>query len=535
MLSAFKCKLVLYTSRVHPTTPLSSVLRTTKDHLDALKEMCIFTAEDLLMYLPRYHEDLSSMSLIASSPLNEKVTVRGIVNNIKGIRTKRGKYIVTADFTDHEGESIEVIWYNQHHIKRMLKDDDEAVLTGKIIEKGYKLIFQSPSFEVPRGPQLVHSGKLVPVYQQHSIITAKWLREKMPIVRNAVPFLKETLPAEIIMEEKLMGRPQAIKAMHFPDTFEETQKACERIAFEGMFMMQMDVLKRKQEWQGISECRLMTPMDIELIRAFFASLNFTPTNSQKIAIYEILKDMEKDRPMSRLLEGDVGSGKTLVATAVIANVIKNGGQCAFMVPTEVLAKQHSVTIAKMLVNFHSYLNKGISAEGKKIDFSLPTVELLTGSIPQKKADEIKQRLLNGTVDLVIGPHALITENVVFSDLRLVIVDEQHRFGVEQREKLKGKGNPHFLTMTATPIPRTLALTAHGHHDLSVLLEKPGKRQPIHTKVVSPRDREAVEKFIDYEIRGGRQVFVICPLIQISEHEEMSEIRSVEAEVARLRL
>ena len=492
--------------------------------------MGIKTVEDFLSYLPRSHEDLSAMSTIASAPIDEKTTIRGTVEEIKSFRSRNGKILVSAIFTDLEGDIAEVIWFNQPHIKRMLKDGDEVVLTGKLSEKGRRLQFMSPSFELSSPKPLVHSGRLVPVYPQHDIINTKWIREKMVYFKDAIDFLPETLPSDIVKSEKLVSRSDAIRFLHFPNISEDIKKANERMAFERFFKMQCEILERKKEWQGFRQERLRTPMDIELIRSFFKSLNFTPTDSQKIAIYEILKDMEKNSPMSRLLEGDVGSGKTLVAVAVIANTIKSGGQCALMVPTEVLAKQHAQNIGKLLLGFHNFASRSSPAMKK-----LPNIQMLTGSLPQKDSDCIKAGLAGGTIDIVIGTHALITDNVGFKDLRLVIVDEQHRFGVEQREKLKDKGNPHFLAMTATPIPRTLALTAYGHHDLSVLLEKPGGRKPVHTKVVSPRDRDTVQRFIDKQITEGRQVFVICPLIRISENEDMAEIRSVEAEVARLML
>jgi len=516
-------------------TPLSrSLLRTTSEHIDALKNMGIETVENLLLYLPRAHEDLSQMQTIALAPLEEKVTIRGVVEQVKLIRTKHGKQIVMANFTDTEGESVEVIWFNQPHLKRMLTDGSEVVMTGKLIEKGYKLQFMSPAFEIAGDRPLVHSGRLVPIYPQHDKINTKWLREKIFLVKDAIDLLEEILPEEILKEENLLDRSDAIRALHFPEKSEEVERALERIAFERMFLMQREVLMKKQEWQGTRQERLKIDMDIELIKAFFQSLHFTPTDSQRVAIYEILRDMEKDYPMSRLLEGDVGSGKTLVATAVIANAISAGGQCAFMVPTEVLSRQHVASVGGMLIRFHSFLisekGSGIRGQGS----GTPRIALLTGSIPSSEARKVKQGLVNGTVDLVIGTHALITEDVDFQDLKLVIVDEQHRFGVEQRQRLVEKGSPHFLAMTATPIPRTLALTAYGHHDLSVLLEKPGNRKPIHTKVVAPRDRPTIEKFIDQQIDEGRQIFVICPLIQESENEEMMEIKNVESEVVRLK-
>src|SRR3989344_4675786 len=274
-------------------------------------------------------------------------------------------------------------------------------------------------------------------------------------------------------------------------------------------------------------------MDIELIRAFFQSLKFTPTNSQKIAIYEILKDLEKPVPMSRLLEGDVGSGKTLVAVAVMANVVQAGGQCALMVPTEVLAKQHAEGISKLLFNFHRFQEEAARHAGDthNSSFKSPSIALLTGSTSSADAEQIKLGISRGTIDIAIGTHALIQSNVRFKDLRLAIVDEQHRFGVEQRKILKDKGSPHFLSMTATPIPRTLALTAYGDHDLSVLLEKPGNRKPIKTKVVAPASRKTMELWMDREIEGGHQVYVICPLI--NESDALAEVRNVSAETKRL--
>lgn len=509
------------------STPLSKVLKTTREYIDILHDMGLKTVEDLLLYLPRAHEDLSTMQLLATAPIDEKGTFTGIINSVKLIRTRTGKQLVTAKFCDSEGDQCEVIWFNQPHIKRMLKDGDEVVLTGKLVENGYKLQLQSPQIEKERGGELIHSGRLVAIYPQHDKISTKWLREKIHLVKGAIDLLPETLPSDVLQEEQFPLRPDAIRAMHFPDDPKEVEKAQERFAFEQLYEVQVDALERKKEWQGTRQERLKIPMNIDLIKDFFASLKFTPTDGQKVAIYELLQDMEKDQPMSRLLEGDVGSGKTLVATAIIGNVISNGGQCALMVPTEVLAKQHSESIGKTLIGFYNYCQKC------GINMPCPRIALLTGSTPKAQAAEIRDRIESGNIDLVIGTHALIEDKVQFSDLKLVIVDEQHRFGVAQRQKLQDKGSPHFLSMTATPIPRTLALTAYGHHDLSVLTEKPGNRKPIETKVVSPTDRKTVELFIDNQINEGRQVFVICPLISESENEDFNDIKNVEAERKRL--
>lgn len=518
-------------SAVKLSSPLTSgLLHTTQDHVDVLRGMGLKTVEDLLLYVPRSHEDLSQMITLADAPLGQKVSIRGTVDLLKITRIRGGKMFVSTRFTDGEGQTADVIWFNQPHIKRMLPDGSDVVLTGKVVEKGYKLQFQSPTFEIAGSRPLLHAGRLVPIYPQHDIINTKWLREKMHLVRDAIGKIPETLPADVLEDEGLMARSEAIRALHFPEKPEDVERAQHRMAFEHMYRIQQEALERKQAWQSESQERLRVPMDVELIKTFFASLHFTPTNSQKIAIYEILRDMEKNVPMSRLLEGDVGSGKTAVATAVIATVLRAHGQAALMVPTEVLARQHAQSVTRMLLNLHGFVAK----ERPELLFKMPNVCLLTGSTPGFESAQIKMGLATGTVDLVIGTHALIEDTVQFRDLKLVIVDEQHRFGVAQRAKLKDKGSPHFLSMTATPIPRTLALTAYGDHDLSVLLEKPGNRKPIQTKVVDPKSRKTVELFIDQQISEGRQAFVICPLISGSEAEEMKDVKNVEAEAQRLR-
>ena len=495
------------------TDPLTTgLLRTTKDFVEALNEIDIHTVEDLLLYFPRAYEDLSTMQTLADVEDGEKVTIRGTVTNLKTIRTKKKKMIIVqGEFTDTEGNSCTVVWFNQPHIKRMLTEETDVVLTGKVGWVRSKLTMQSPVFESGDRTELLHAGRIVAVYPQHTILSTRWLREKVALVKSAIHEFEETLPIQVIDEEKLPSRAAMILQLHFPESPELLKEAKDRLAFEELYNLQIKALERKKEWQQEAQDRLKIPMNVELIKAFFASLKFKPTDSQRIAIYEILKDLEKPVPMSRLLEGDVGSGKTLVATAVMANVIHAGGQCALMVPTEVLAKQHAEGVQRLLKNTR--------------------VALLTGSTPGAYAQEIKLGLARGTIDIVIGTHTLIQSDISFKDLRLAIVDEQHRFGVEQRKALKEKGSPHFLSMTATPIPRTLALTAYGDHDLSVLLEKPGNRKIIKTKVVPPRERKTIELFIDTEIEEGRQIYVICPLI--TESEELAEVRNVENEGKRL--
>ncbi len=524
--------------QLHDTlTP--AILHTTQSFIDALESIGIRTVYDLLMYLPRAYEDLSQITNLIDAPLNEKSTLRGTIRKLKLVRTRSKKVLVQGQFVDEAGETADVVWFNQPHIMRMLKEGQSVTLTGKVQEAGYKLKIQSPQFEDGSRQTPLHAGRIVAVYPQTDSISSRWLREKIACVHSAVADIAETLPADVVTSEKLLSRSAAILELHVPTTPERLEEARTRMAFEEMFTVQIDALERKKQWQGDRQDRIRIPVDAELIKAFFASLHFTPTVGQRTAIYEILLDMEKDRPMSRLLEGDVGSGKTLVAVAVIAEVMARRGQCALMVPTEVLARQHATTVSRLLITMHNYIQSGgYRAKGIKADhlqtMPQPTIALLTGSVPQAEADDIRRRLAQGLIDLVIGTHALIEDKVQFKDLKLAIVDEQHRFGVHQRARLKEKGSPHFLAMTATPIPRTLALTAYGDHDLSVLMEKPGQRKPIHTKVVAPSGRKTVELFIDQQLSQGRQIFVICPLIEESNEDTMSDVKNVEAEETRLK-
>lgn len=520
--------------------PLTTgLLKTTGAYIDALSEMGLKTIDDLVRYLPRTYEDLSTMMTLGSAPLNQKITIKGTITQLKLVRTRSRKQLVQAKFFDEEGSQADVVWFNQPHMMRILREGQAVTLTGKVQEAGYKLKMMSPQVEDAGREELLHAGRIVAVYPQSEKITSRWLREKMALVKPVMKDIPETLPTDILKAENLPTRAEAITELHYPTTPESLERARERMAFEELFGIQVEALERKNLWQGKRQERLKIPMDAELIKAFFASLSFTPTDAQKVAIYEILRDMESDKPMSRLLEGDVGSGKTLVAASVMAHTLAAGGQCAMMVPTEVLAKQHTITIARLLTTFHTYLaSENWREKGIRVDhlssFRLPRVALLTGSIPPAEARAIRRDVAVGMVDVVIGTHALIEETVDFKDLTFAIIDEQHRFGVLQRKRLEEKGPPHTLSMTATPIPRTLALTAYGDHDLSVLLTKPGSRKPVKTKVIPPSRRATVERFIDSEIDAGRQVFVICPLIETSKSDEMQDIKNVTMEAERLR-
>ena len=272
---------------------LSKVLKTTKSHIEVLESMEIKTVEDLILYLPRSHEDLSKMQSIATAPLDQKVTLRGTVENIKLVRTRKNKKLVTGKLTDSDGSSADLVWFNQPHIKRMIQDGDEVVLSGKLVEKGSKLQLQSPQFEKDSGEDLIHAGRLVPIYPQHDIINTKWLREKMVLIKDAIALLPENLPDEVVKDQNLLPRSEAIYALHFPDVPEDVVRARERIQFEQMFNVQMNALSMKQEWQGKAQKRLRIDMDVDLVKSFFESLKFTPTDSQKIDYMDFEGNIEQ--------------------------------------------------------------------------------------------------------------------------------------------------------------------------------------------------------------------------------------------------
>ena len=504
-------------------TPLDEALSTKRQYIKALKEMNLRTVEDLLLYFPRTYEDLSESKNLMQVKDGEKVSMKGMLYGIKDVPIRSRKTKLTkAMFYDAYGNGAEVVWFNQPFIKRMVPVETEVVVSGKVQFQYGKFTIQNPQVERADQTQ-IHTKGLVPIYPQHEVITSKWLRGKIhPLLYLAKEF-EEILPPEIIEEENLMPKAEAIKEVHFPTSQKRLERARDRLAYEELFLLQLNAVQRKEEWKQsrkedspIREVK----MNAEFVKNFFSTLPFTPTGAQKVTIFEILSDFEKPYPMIRLLEGDVGSGKTVVATIALLNAVVNGYQAAIMAPTEVLARQHMASITKFIEEYEA-----------KFPRSKPiNIQLLVGSLKPKEKKIVQNAINNGQVDIVIGTHALIQESVSFPRLGFVVVDEQHRFGVKQREVLMKQGSPHVLNMTATPIPRTLAMVAYGDHDLSVLNEMPPGRQTIITKVVPPEYRTKVNLFIADKIKKGEQVYVICPLIDDSEK---LEVKSVKAEYERL--
>ncbi|MBI5412290.1 ATP-dependent DNA helicase RecG [Candidatus Peregrinibacteria bacterium] len=529
-------------------TPLDEAIRTKSDYFKFLKEMGILTIQDLLFYFPRAYEDLSHFKRVAEVKDGEVVTLQGVLKTLRNERTRTRKTITRGLFCDDGGSAIACVWFNQPHLIRMVPVNAEVVVSGKVARSygstgavrsygsmGGDLTLQNPEVELKKEAQ-IHTGRLVPVYPQHERITSKWLRTKIHPLLYLTKDLPEILPDFIREREKLMSRSEAVREIHFPtsegsQTFASLQlkKAKDRLAYDELFLLQLRAVMAKRAWQqsGLAVKTTRTiPLDVELVKRFFKSLPFTPTGAQKVAIYEILKDMGKPFPMMRLLEGDVGSGKTIVAFMAMLAAVSAGFQVVLMAPTEVLARQHFGTIQRLLDGFGA----GLGMDKACLVPTIPAPALLIGSMKTAEKHAVMNGLKDGTIFIVVGTHALIQEDVQFRQLGLAVIDEQHRFGVKQRDMLIAHGGPHVLNMTATPIPRTLAMVAYGDQDLSVLNEMPSGRQTIITKVVPPEHVGTVHRFVADKIRKKEQVFVICPLI---DESDVLEVKSVKREFEHL--
>jgi len=471
----------------------------------------IYTLGDLLTYFPRDYDDQTELRKINELRTDEKNVVRGKIYQVRNARTKYGKSITKGKLMDDTG-SVEVVWWNQPYIARAFKDGDEVIVSGKLKFAFGRMTLQSPTYEKVRKDQ-IHTARIVPIYAETAGLTSKWLRYKIKECIEYIDLFEDFLPEEVLHNYDLISYQEALRQIHFPDSREALHEAKRRLGFNELFVIQLHALRQKILWRANYEgFEKVIKLDADLIKEFTGKLPFILTDAQKKAAYEIIKDLEKPTPMLRLLEGDVGSGKTIVATIALLNTIKAGYQAVLMAPTEVLAKQHFVKLGKMLAAF------GVNTR------------FLAGSTTAKEKKEILAGLATGTIDLVIGTHAIIQEGVTFKNLGLAIVDEQHRFGVLQRAKLKEHDSPHLLNMTATPIPRSLALTLYGDQDLSVIDEMPPGRQKIITRVVIPKERQTAYRFIEDQVRKGRQVFVICPLI---DESDVLEVKSVIIEHERL--
>jgi len=465
-----------------------------------LEELGIETLEDLLYFIPKRYEDRSNLEPINSLESNSYHTILCQVVDIHEERIRNNLTLLKAKVRDNTGEAI-AVWFNQRYLKNILKRGTRVYLYGNIIRKFGRVEIQNPDYEIVNGDETIHTGRIVPVYSLTEGLSQKIVRN---IIWNTLDKyleeVKEFLPREVLEKYGFPEIREAIYNVHFPKDENILKKSRERLAFEEFFLLQLAILRRRVD--TLKEEAPVIRVSLEIEERFFTSLPFKLTNAQKRVIQDIKRDISTGNPMQRLLQGDVGSGKTIVAAYFLYVISSNGYQSAIMAPTEILAQQHYDRIAPLL---------------ERLDLK---VELLIGSTKEKEKERIKTLLANGDIDVIIGTHALIQADIEFKNLAGVVIDEQHRFGVMQRLALKNKGNSlHFLVMSATPIPRTLALTLYGDLDVSVIDELPSGRIPVTTYWASSEQRSQVYNFVRKIIQNGQQVYIVCPLIEESEKME----------------
>jgi ATP-dependent DNA helicase RecG len=471
---------------------------------EGLHRLGLRTIGDLLWYLPRRFVDYSSLKPINRLFFGEVVTVIGEVQEIHTRRTR--KMPVTEMLISDGSGSLLVTFYNQTWIENKLRPGQLLSLSGKISQYLGRLILPMPEWEfVDR--QQVRTGGIIPIYRLTAGINQNLLRKQIHSTLDRLATrLPDPLPESILREGGWMPFGPALRQAHFPSSWEAHQAAQDRLAFEELLYLQLGILQQKRNWIA-TEARIYPRPDV--LDTWIASLPYPLTGAQTRAIGDILQDLASGQPMTRLLEGDVGSGKTIVALTACLTVALQGGQAAFLAPTGILAEQH----------FHHVLN-WMAGDGKPL--RTDQVALLLGSTPESEKQIIRHRLASGEITLVVGTHALLEGPVEFANLDLAIIDEQHRFGVDQRAALRSKGkSPHLLAMTATPIPRSLALTIYGDLDLSLLDEMPPGRQPVTTRILLPGERERAYTFIAGQLKKGFQAFIICPRIEEGEGSEVT--------------
>ncbi|MFN8481665.1 MAG: ATP-dependent DNA helicase RecG [Anaerolineae bacterium] len=488
--------------------PVTQIPGVSSVYAKNLTRLGVGTIRDLLFLIPRRYDDFSRLKTIHQLMYGDEATIVGTVQTTNNRRSAKGRTITTSVLSDATGY-IQATWFNQPFLLQQLRPGRQIVLSGRVESYLGKLVYQSPEWE-PLDQELVHTGRLVPVYPLTQGIGPRWMRNTLKRVVDAyAPRLADPLPAALLEQESLLPLSQAVQQAHFPDNPDLLAEARRRLAFDEFLLIQIGVLRQRRAWQA-NTGRALTVAP-EQLDEFTSALPFALTGAQGRVLGEILKDMASPRPMSRLLQGDVGSGKTVVAATAMLAAWANGAQAALMAPTEILAEQHAKSLRRLFARW-------ADATGRPA----PEVALLTGSLGQADRRSAFGAIAAGETPFVVGTHAVIQADVEFANLGLAIIDEQHRFGVGQRSLLRQKGRditPHLLVMTATPIPRTLALTIYGDLDLSIIDEMPPGRTPIKTKWVLPRERERAYSFVESQVQTGRQAFVICPLIEESENME----------------
>ena len=471
-----------------------------------LNKLGIYNLKDLITYFPREHEDRGNIKTISEVVHGEEALISGYpVGRMNEIRIRKNLTLCKLIVRDESG-SCQITWYNQSYLKNTFKPNERYKFFGKISRSYGKVEMQSPVFEVAN--QTKNTGKIIPIYPLTYSLTQNTIRKIIETGLDEVEGkLEETLPDYILDKYKFYDFNTAIRQIHFPDNFESFNKARKRLVFEELFSMQLALLSLKNKYE-IKKPGIEFDKDAKMSDVI-NSLPFKLTGAQLRVLEEIDKDMESNKPMNRLLQGDVGSGKTVVALTAAYKAVKSGYQAVIMAPTAILATQHLESFNEILSGFNI------------------RCELLTSGITKKKKEEMLARLANGEIDILIGTHAVLEENVEFKKLGLVVTDEQHRFGVRQRSVIVEKGNnPDVLVMTATPIPRTLALILYGDLDISIIDELPPNRKKIETFAVTKGMEQRVNNFIVKNIEEGRQCYVVCPLVEENEEIDAKSVMEI---------
>lgn len=490
---------------------ISSVKGVGEHIANKLAGLGIYTVTDAILFYPRRYDDYSHVTPIGRLQQGP-VSIEATIGEIKGRYVRRGMHITEAIANDSSG-SVRLVWFNQPYRAGATKPGVSYYISGEFQMSRGRLALMNPALErVSDFP--INAARIIPIYRETKGIKSATIRKIVAELRPRISRLPEHLPQSVIASNNLMSYAHAIKAMHFPESINELEQGRRRLGFEEIFRLSLASLINKAE--AVKEPTHVIAFDEQVAKTFVDSLPYELTDDQRKVAWQIYKDMQQSMPMNRLVEGDVGSGKTVVAAMAALMVVRAGFQVAFMAPTELLARQHAESLHQML--------QAVGQENK--------VGLLIGALTAKQKQAVHKKIADNEIGIVVGTHALFTDKVAMQNLGLVIVDEQHRFGVEQRKKLQQKANgrmPHVLSMTATPIPRTLALTLYGELDISIIKHKPKNRLPIITKIVSPNSRKQLYAKLDAEIEAGRQVFVVCPLITESEKVASLSAESVFSE------
>lgn len=527
-------------------TELSKISGIGSKFLNRLAKLQIKTVKDLLWHFPFRYEDFSKIVKIADLEVNQAVTIQAIVKKILMRQSWRRRILIVEAVLADETGLVKSIWFNQPYVARILRVGTRANFAGKVTVANDEICLSNPTYELPgKGFDTKHTARLVPIYPETKNLTSKGIRFLTKPILAGLEKIPEFVPAKILKNTNLPEINLALRNIHFPENLEQVEQARKRFAFENLFLLQLHNLKvrHKLAQEKASPLKINENELGEILNG----LPFQLTDSQTRSVKEILSDIGKEKPMNRLLQGDVGSGKTVVAAIAALVAVKNNKQAAFMAPTEVLSRQHYRTLTKLFRNFE--IGIGLLTGSEARSFYGENLETKCGK------EDLLASLENGKIKIIIGTHSLITSDtrkkpVIFNDLALAIVDEQHRFGVEQRaallkkEKRKGaETSIHFLSMSATPIPRTLSLTIFGDLDLSLIDELPRGRKPIITKIVAPENQPEAYQFIRDQVKNGRQTFFIYPRIdpadnaeaegQINVKNNWNEVKAVKEEYEKL--